>query len=97
MVIVKETTMRRTGEPLVRHVYAPTTEDYESDAGMIQYHDSHIDESEGYTSLFETPCSDANSIIECGAGNAAEANRYHGEQIGGQRTPDAGMYKLRGW
>ena len=80
-----------------RKVYPATTSDYESDAGTMQYHDSHIDESEGYTSLFETPCSTADSIIECGSGGAAEANQFHGTQVGGARTPDAGMYKLRGW
>lgn len=86
-----------------RKRYPTETADYESDAGMIQYHDSHIDESDGppggggYTSLFETPCSDADSIIEFGSGSAAEGNSYMGEQIGGIRTPDAGAYKLRGW
>lgn len=89
--------MRRIGEPLDRKVYPGHTSDYESDSGMIQYHDSHIDESEGYTSLFETPCSTADAIIECGAGDAASANVYHGTQIGGMRTPDAGTFKLRGW
>jgi hypothetical protein len=89
--------MRRTGEPLERKVYPGHTSDYESDAGMIQYHDSHIDESEGYTSLFEQSVSDADAIIECGQGGAAQANAYHGTQIGGIRTPDAGTFKLRGW
>lgn len=82
-----------------RHLYPATTEDYESDAGTMQYHDSHIDEYDTppYTSLFETACSTADSILDMGSGGAAEANRFHGEQVGGQRSADAGAFKLRGW
>lgn len=89
--------MRKTGEPLNRVRYSEHTGDYESDSGTMQYHDSHIDESEGYTSLHETPCSTPDAIIECGAGDATEGNAYHGTQIGGIRSADAGTFKLRGW
>lgn len=81
-----------------RKRYPAETSDYESDPGTIQYHDSHIDESDpAITSLYETPAGDVTAILEAGSGGAAEANRYHGVQGGGLRGPDDAATRLRGW
>ena len=68
----------------------------DSDAGTISYYDSKVHEKP-FESLHDTGCSTPDSILEAGSGGVVEANGFHGQQIGGQRTPDASSMKLRGW